>query len=223
MSDPRKINLLVADGRKLLREGLCLLLEQHADLRVIAEADEARAAVKLARALPVQVVILNLSATGPDDIDVVRAILQANPSVSVIALALQPSAGRVREILEAGATGCLNKESAGAELVTAIRLVRTGQVYLSPGLVHSVVTTYVRPSARDAAKHKPLAPREREILRRIAEGQITKQIAADLNVGTKTVETHRRRIMEKLNVYTVAELTKHAVREGLTSLEPHGA
>jgi DNA-binding NarL/FixJ family response regulator len=221
MSEKKKTNVLIADGRKLLREGLCLLLEGHGDLHVVGEAEDARTVVKLVRAINVQVVVLNLSSTGPADVDTVRAILKASPTVAVIVLALTPSAERVREMLEAGVTGCLSKESATDELVLAIRTVRNGQVYLSPGLLHSVVSKYVSPNGSDGrAPLKSLAPREREVLRRIADGQVTKQIAADLKIGTKTVETHRRRIMEKLHVYTIADLTKHALREGLISLEP---
>lgn len=214
-----KIKVVIADGRKLFREGLCLLLEKHDDVRVVGEADDARSAAKLVQAMGAHVVVLNCLSTGAGGADVVRSLLEAHSKVRIIILALSPSVEWVREIMEAGAAGCLTRESASAELVSAIRTVREGRLYLSPGLVHQMVSGRLRPSSADASS-KPLAPREREILRRIAEGQFTKQIAAELQIGPKTVETHRRRIMKKLNAFTVADLTKHAIRDGLTSLEP---
>jgi DNA-binding NarL/FixJ family response regulator len=213
-----KINILLADGRKLFREGLSLLLEKHEDLRVIGEAEDGRDVCKLVRALSAHVVILNLTPPLSGGTDLIRSILRADPDVRVIVLTLTPAVHAVRELLEAGAVGCLTKECAGAELVSAIRTVIQGRVYLSPRLVEQLVSGYVRP-AGDAPAPRPLAPREREVLRRIAGGQTTKEIAYALGVSAKTVETHRRRIMEKLGKHSVAELTKYAVLEGMTPLE----
>jgi DNA-binding NarL/FixJ family response regulator len=213
-----KINILLADGRKLFREGLSLLLEKHEDLRVIGEAEDGRDVCKLVRALSGHVVILNLTPPLAGGTDLIRSIVRADPEVRVIALTLTPAATAVREILEAGALGCLTKECAAAELVTAIRTVMQGKVYLSPNLVDLVVSGYVRPSG-DTPTQRPLAPREREVLRRIAGGQSTKEIAYALGVSAKTVETHRRRIMDKLGMHSVAELTKYAVLHGMTPLE----
>jgi DNA-binding NarL/FixJ family response regulator len=213
-----KINILLADGRKLLREALGLLLEKHDDLRVVGEAEEGHDVLRLVKALTVQVVILNPTPTSHGIPDLVRSIIKARPGVRVIVLTFNPAVEFVQDILDAGALGCLTRECAGAELVAAVRTVLDNKLYLSPSLVDRVVKRYVRPSSRPAAE-KSLAPREREILRHIASGQTTKEIAAALGVGTKTVETHRRRMMEKLNRHSVAELTKYAVLEGLTPLE----
>jgi DNA-binding NarL/FixJ family response regulator len=137
----------------------------------------------------------------------------------MLALTLWPNTTFIREILEAGAAGCLTKECASADLVTAIRTVMTHMVYLSPRIAEAVVNGYVLPGGKSAGAARALSARERQILRRIADGETTKQIALAFKVSTKTIETHRRRIMQKLGKHSVAELTKYAVREGLTSLE----
>jgi DNA-binding NarL/FixJ family response regulator len=212
-----KINILLADGRKLLREALSLLLEKQDDFRVVGEAEDSQDVTRLVKALAVQVVILNPTPATQSVPELIRSILKARPGVRVIVLTFNPAVEFVQDILDAGALGCLTKECAGAELVAAVRSVLENKLYLSPSLVDRVVKRYVRPSTRPA--EKSLAPREREILRHIASGQTTKEIAAALGVGAKTVETHRRRMMEKLNRHSVAELTKYAVIEGLTPLE----
>lgn len=212
-------NVLLADGRKLFREGLSVLLEKHADIHVIGEAEDGQSAAKLMRAMSPHVVILNATLSTRATADLVRSLRGAQKEVRVIVLSMHPTLPFVREILEAGAAACLTKECASEELVSAIRTVVQGRVYLSSKIGELVVSGYVGTAARANAP-RPLSEREREILRRIAEGQTTKQIAQALRVGTKTVETHRRRMMEKLNKHSVAELTKYAVMEGLTSLEP---
>ena len=213
-----KIQILLADGRKLLREALSLLLEKHDDLRVVGEAEEAHDVLRLVKAVSAQVVILTPTPATASVPDLVRSIIKTRPGVRVIVLTFSPAVEFVQDVLDAGALGCLTKECAGAELVAAVRAVLDNKLYLSPSRVDRVVKRYVRPSSRSAAE-RSLAPREREILRHIASGQTTKEIAAALGVGTKTVETHRRRMMEKLNRHSVAELTKYAVLEGLTPLE----
>ncbi len=215
----RKVtNVLLADGRKLLREGLSALLEKHEDVRVIGEAADAATAVKLLRALPAHVVILNLTAPFDGVANAVRTLVKVKPKVRVIVHAYRPTAAVIRELLEAGAAGCLTKESAAAELVDAIRVVVAGRDYLSPGLVNAVITGYVR-TVGPAVEERPLSPREREILQRIAAGQTTKEIAFAFGVSAKTVETCRRRIMQKTDRHSVAELTKYAILHGMATLE----
>jgi DNA-binding NarL/FixJ family response regulator len=215
-----KIRVLLADGRKILREGICALLERHADIKVVGEAEEAAAAVKLAKALTPDVVVLNVPSSSSAHAfkELIQSFRTAHPAVRVIALTLAPNAAFLREILAAGAAGCLTKECASADLVTAIRTVMTHKVYLSPKIAEAVVSRYVLPSTREA-RRATLSAREKLILQRIADGQSTKQIAAAFGVSVKTIETHRRRVMQKLGKHTVAELTKYALREGLTSLE----
>jgi DNA-binding NarL/FixJ family response regulator len=215
-----KIRVLLAEGRKIVREALGLLLEQHDGIDVVGEAADAPAAVKLVKALPVHVVVLNLTAPTAGGPEAVKSLLRARRErpVRVIALTLNPDATFVRGLLEAGAAGVLAKDAAGDELVRAIRSVHAGAVYLSPGLVDAVVGGYVR-TMTGAATERALAPRERVILEHIASGESTKETAAALGVSTKTVETLRRRIMQKLDRHSVAELTKYAVMQGLTPLE----
>jgi DNA-binding NarL/FixJ family response regulator len=215
-----KIHVLLADGRKILREGLCVLLEKHADIKVVGEAEDAQGAIKLAKALSPDIVIVNLALATKGAQDLIQAMRVACPTARVLALTLWPNTTFIREILEAGAAGCLTKECASADLVTAIRTVMTHKVYLSPRIAEAVVNGYVLPAGGKAAGGaRALSARERQILRRIADGETTKQIALAFKVSTKTIETHRRRIMQKLGKHSVAELTKYAVREGLTSLE----
>jgi DNA-binding NarL/FixJ family response regulator len=213
-----KIRVVLADGRKILREGLCLLLEKHPDIKVVGEAEDAADVVKLAKALAPELVILNLTASTFGADRTIRAIRAASPRTRVLALGMRPDTSFIRQILEAGVSGCLTKECASADLLTAIRTVMTHKVYLSPRIAEAVVSGYVLPSDQ-GARQRRLSARERQILQRIADGETTKQIAGSLRVSVKTIETHRRRIMEKLGLHGVAELTKYAVREGLTSIE----
>jgi DNA-binding NarL/FixJ family response regulator len=215
-----KLNVLLVDGRKLFREGLCALLEKHPDVKVVGEADDAATAPKLVRALQPDVVILNLPLSTRDAANAVRTICTAGSPAGtrVVLLTVHTDPAFFREILQAGAAGCLTKESASEDLMTSIRTVMAGRIYLSPAIAEAVVTGYVIPKSKRAARQL-LSSREREILQRVADGETTKQIAARLGVSSKTIETYRRRVMEKLRLRSVAELTKYAVREGLTSLE----
>jgi len=216
-----KIRVLLVDGRKILREGICALLERHPDIKVVGEADEGQAALKVAKALTPDVVIVNLPLSAHGARELFVDMRSAAPHTRIIALTISPNTTFLREILAAGVAGCLTKECASADLVTAIRTVMTHKVYLSPKIAEAVVSGYVLPGGAGRGRGKPasLSAREKQILQRIADGESTKQIAAACGVSNKTIETHRRRIMQKLGKHSVAELTKYAVREGITSLE----
>jgi DNA-binding NarL/FixJ family response regulator len=209
-----KIRILLADTRKLLREGMAALLERESDFKIVGEADEPQATVKVARAMSPDVAVLHFPLAVHATRDLIRQLRTAAPKMGVIALTLSPNSAYVREILEAGVLGCLAKECASGDLIRAIRSVVAGKVYLSSGIAEAVVSGYVLPSKKTA-----LSARERETLQRIASGESTKQIAAAFGVSNKTVETHRRRIMDKLGVHSIAELTKYAVQHGLTSVD----
>jgi DNA-binding NarL/FixJ family response regulator len=214
------VNVLIAEGRTMVREGLRVLLEKHSGIEVIGEAADAASATKLVRALPVHVVVLNCIPPATCGPQAVRSLVRAGAdrAVAVVVLALNPPATFVRELLDAGASACLTKDAAARELVDSIRMVRAGKVYLSPTLMDAVVTGFARPS--DRQHHAPrLAAKERTVLEMIAAGRTTKEIAGMLGVSTKTIETHRRRIMTKLDLHSVAELTKYAVVHGLSALE----
>lgn len=215
-----KIHILLVDGRKLLRQGQSVLLEKYPTFEVVGEAEDAKAGVKLVRALPVQVVVFNVSLSTRDAADAVAHLREARPGVRVLVMSMSHEASFVRNVLKAGAAGCLTKECEIEELVRAIRTAVDGQVYLSPAVASTVITGYVQ-TPEKVKRSKALSGREREILQKIADGSSTKEIARLVGVSAKTIETYRRRIMEKLDRHSVAELTKYAVREGLVSLELH--
>src|SRR5687768_2276249 len=200
--------ILLADDHQIVREGLKSLLNSHEDMEVVGEARDGRAAVQMAKELAPDVVIMDLGMPHLNGIEATRQITLREPEAKVVALSMHSDRRFMGEMLKAGAKGYLLKDGAFEELATAIRHVIANKVYLSPKIANVVVDDYVR-----------LTPREREVLQLMAEGRATKEIAMDLKVSIKTVETHRRQIMEKLGIHSVAELTKYAIREGLTSLD----
>ena len=212
--------ILLADDHCILRQGLRTLLSAGQDFEVIAEAQDGRTAVELAERLMPNVVIMDIGMPGLNGIEATRQIVERVPSARVIALSAHADRRLIAEVLKAGASGYLLKESAFEELADAIRTAAAKKVYLSPQIASELVDDYVRmskdpgPSVFDS-----LSPREREVLQLIAEGQSTKEVARVLKVSVKTVETHRRQLMNKLKLYSVAELTRYAIREGLVSLE----
>jgi DNA-binding NarL/FixJ family response regulator len=173
----------------------------------------------MAKELSPQVIIMDVSMPGMNGIEATHRIVTMNSSVKVIALSMYSDRRFISEMLKAGAAGYLFKECAYAELIKAIRAVNNGQIYISPGITDIVMKDYVsRLRDSDMSVYSILTDREREILQNIAEGKSTREIASELHLSIKTIETHRQRIMDKLNIHGVAELTKYAIREGLTSL-----
>lgn len=210
--------ILIADDHRLLREGLRALLERDG-FRVIGEADNGRSAVRLAKQLQPDIVITDIAMPDLNGVEATRQICVEAPRSKVLALSMHTESRFVLGILEAGASGYLLKDAAFEELTLAIKAVLKGQVYLSPaisGVVLSQSLARFNPNAR--SDRVQLSKREQEVLQLIAEGQSTKKIAATLHVSVKTVETHRKQIMDKLGIHSVAELTKYAVREGVTFL-----
>jgi two-component system, NarL family, response regulator NreC len=213
--------ILLADDHKIIREGLRSLLEKQADMEVVAEAQDGFTAVRLVQKLLPNVVIMDIGMPEMNGIDATRQIISETPGVKVIALSMHSDRRFVLQMLKAGASGYLLKDSAFEELITAIHTVMAGQPYLSPRVTDVVVKEYLHGLAKhETTVFTALTPREREVLQLLAEGKSTKQIASALNVSVKTIETHRQQLMEKLNIRSIAELTKYAIREGLTSLEP---
>jgi DNA-binding NarL/FixJ family response regulator len=217
------MKILLADDHQIVREGLKSLLQQHDDMEVVAEASDGRSAVQLAQELRPDVVVMDVGMPGLNGIEATRQITNREPDARVVALSMHSDRRFMGEMLKAGAKGYLLKDGAFEELATAIRSVIANKVYLSPRIADVVVDDYVRrtpgQAAGDTSAFAKLTPREREVLQLMAEGRATKEIAMDLKVSIKTVETHRRQIMEKLQIHSVAELTKYAIREGLTSLD----
>jgi two-component system response regulator NreC len=214
------IKILVADDHKIVRDGLRTLIEKENGMEVIAEAEDGRSALRQAKKLLPDIVIMDITMPDLNGIDATRAIFDEAPGVKVIALSMHSDRRFVSGMLEAGASAYLLKDSAFEELATAIRAVVANQVYLSPKIADIVVRRFVSKSAStERSAFTELTKREREVLQLLAEGVSTKEIAGRLNLSVKTVETHRANIMDKLDIHTISELVKYAIREGLTSLE----
>lgn len=214
MARPR---IIIADDHKLMREGLKAMLTGQS-MNVVGEAGDGRAAVALVRKAGADVVIMDLSMPGLNGIDATRQIIEHSSDTRVIALSMHSDRRFVAQALKAGASGYLLKDCALDELAQAIRAVLLGKVYLCTAVSGKVVDDYLRKLPPGQSPPCPtLTDREREVLQLLAEGQSSKQIALTLRVSAKTVETYRQRTMKKLEIYTVAELTKYAIREGLTS------
>jgi DNA-binding NarL/FixJ family response regulator len=214
------IRVLLADDHNIVREGLRSLLEKDPEIEVVAMADNGRTAVQLARDLKPDVAVLDIAMPEMNGIEATRRISRDDPEIRVLALSMHSARRFVTEALSAGAKGYLLKDCAAEELVRAIRTVAGNETYLSPKVAGLIVKDYLKHSPDSAPSVEScLTNREREILQLIAEGESTKEIAFKIGVSIKTVETHRQQIMKKLNLHSVAELTRYAIREGLTPLD----
>lgn len=215
-----KLRIILADDHNIVREGLRILIENEPGMEIVGEAGNGRSTVSLTKELKPDLVIMDVSMPGLNGIEATRQIMQEFMDIKVLALSMHSDKRFVAGILKAGAAGYLLKDCAFEEMAGAIRAVAKGDTYLSPGVAGPVIKDYVR--LMEEADQSPttlLTPREREVLQLLTEGNSTKEIASNLNVSIKTIETHRRQIMEKLGIHNVAALTKYAIREGLTSLE----
>ena len=213
------VRIILAEDHRITREGLVNLLQERPDMEVVGEAENGREAVRLASELSPDLVIMDVTMPDLNGIDATRIITSGSNNTKVIALSMYSDKQFVQGMIQAGASGYLLKDCAFEELVSAIQAVIQGDTYLSPGIAGIVVQDYLTKLTTDrSSADTVLTNREREVLQLIAEGNSTKEIASRLNVSVKTVETHRRQIMEKLGIFSIAELTKYAIREGLTSL-----
>jgi len=218
--ESRCIKILLADDHKILRAGLHSLIEMEPRFKIVAEAAEGRAAVRLCQELSPDVVIMDISMPNLNGIEATRKILVNSPKTKVIILSVHSSKHFVEEVFRAGATGYLLKNCSFEDLVSAIETVDGNETFLHPKIATIIHGDYLEAiKQRESASAPALSPREREVLQLIAEGKNTKEIAFSFDLSVKTVEAHRQRIMEKLNLRSVAELTKYAIREGLTTEE----
>jgi two-component system response regulator NreC len=214
------IKIILAEDHKITREGLVNMLEDQPSMEVVGEAGNGREAIRLARELSPDLVIMDVTMPDLNGIDATRVITSNPKDTKVIALSMYSDKQFVQGMMQAGASGYLLKDCAFDELVHAIRAVFKGDTYLSPGIAGIVVEDYISKLSRSASSASGvLTRREREVLQLISEGKSTKHIATKLAISVKTVETHRRQMMGKIGIRTVAGLTKYAIREGLTS--PH--
>ena len=214
-----KIRVLLADDHNIVRDGLRVLIERCHDMQVIAEAEDGRKALRLVRKHKPDIVIMDISMPYLNGIDATHQILKEVPGAKVIALSMHSDKQYVDGMLRAGAVGYLLKDCAADELIQCIRTVISGRICLGSQIAGYLVKEYLRPTVNDVlASCVKISAREREVLQMIAEGHSTRNIAESLHISIKTVETHRKNIMEKANLHSVAELTKYAIRHGLTSV-----
>jgi len=214
------IKIFIADDHRILREGLRSMIEKIRNVDVVGEAGNGREAVRLASEKRPDVVIMDVNMPDLNGIEATRLLLKELPAVKVIALSMYSDKRFVAGMLRAGASGYLLKAGAFEELATAVQTVMAGDIYLSPRVTGVVIEDYVgQLNQEKSAPTKTLSPREREILQLLAEGKSSKDVASLLHVSEKTVHSHRQNIMEKLNLHSIAELTKYAIREGITTVE----
>ena len=214
------ISIILVDDHAIMRDGLRHLLAEESDIEVIGEADNGREAVKLALEKKPDIVIMDVAMQDMNGIEATRQIKNENPDIKVIALSMHSERQIVVGIFRAGASGYLLKDSSSLELVDAIRTIHLGRKYLSQK-ISDIVLQEISDIKKDTGEIgvEVLTNRECEILQLISEGNSTKRIADVLFISPKTVESHRANIMEKLNIHNIPELTKYAIRSGLTSLD----
>ena len=214
--------ILVADDHEMVRAGLCSILQRQEGVEIVGEATSGREAVEMARRLAPDVAILDITMPGLNGLEAARQILEHSSNVRVIILSMHCDSMMVTEALKIGAKGYLLKSSASVELMLAVKAVRDGTTYLSPRASEVLVTNYFgeRTDGGASSAFAALTGKQREVLQLLAEGKTNKEIAAAMSVSPKTVEAHRSQIMVKLNIRSIAGLTKYAIREGLTSAEP---
>jgi two-component system, NarL family, response regulator NreC len=214
------MNILIADDHRLMREGLRTMLEKLGRMTIVGEADNGVSAVRLARDLKPDLVLMDVAMQDLNGIEATRRIRSECPGVKVIALSMYADKRFVRGMLAAGAAGYVLKASAFEEVAKAVRTVAAGRIYISPKITDLMVADYVKLLTRHSPESEsPLSDREREVLQMLAEGKSSRRIAERLHVSVTTVDTHRKHIMDKLGLRSIAELTKYAIREGLTSLD----
>jgi DNA-binding NarL/FixJ family response regulator len=209
---PKKLRILLADDHAVVRQGFSRILASHSDMEVIGEAGNGREAIELAEELKPDVVVMDVSMPELNGIEATRRLMKASPRIRVLALSMHKDSVYVREILRAGAQGYLLKDASDDDLLTAVRAIGQGQGYISPGVSEAVLSDYRRHVSDPIDL---LTSREREVLQLIAEGKTNKEIAASLNLSIYTVDAHRGRIMEKLNLHSSGEIVRFAMRNGL--------
>ena len=212
-----KTRILLADDHKILREGLRLLIEKESELELVGEADNGKIAVQMACDLKPDVVIMDIAMPEINGIEATRQIKAKVPDVKVIALSMHADKRYVIGMLQAGASGYLLKDSAFNEIVTAILSVKSNHIYLSPIITKVAIDDYIK--LKEQSVDSSLSSREREVLKLLTAGMNTKQIAAELCVSIKTIESHRQRIMKKLDIHNLVDLTKYTIRMGFSSVD----
>lgn len=218
MSVERIIRVLVADDHAIVRAGVRMLLEAQDDMRVVGEAADGREALRLAHELCPDIVVMDLAMPGMTGLEATKEVLRRTPSTRILVLTMHGTDEYFFKLLEAGASGYLLKEAAPSDLVSAVRAVDAGGVFLHPALARRLLGQYLRQASSGGEEHQSverLSERERDILRLIAEGCTSQEISERLFLSVNTVQTHRRHIMEKLDLHDRSQLVHYALRAGL--------
>jgi DNA-binding NarL/FixJ family response regulator len=220
MEGENTMRILIADDHGIVREGLKALFEKQADMEVVGEAEDGRSAVEQAEKLSPDVLVMDMSMPNLNGIEATRQIIENNPGTKIIILSMHSDKKIVKDALQAGISGYVLKSHIFNEMLRALEIVTEGGKYLSPQITDVVINGYLSKSVDAASSGIPkLTSRERQIVQLVSEGKTVKEIARTLHISPKTADTNRRQIMNKLGLASVAELTKYAIREGLTSLE----
>ena len=210
------LRILLADDHTVVRQGIRKVLEERPEWQVVAEAGDGRDAVRLAEELRPDVAVVDVSMPRLNGVEATRQITHRVPHTKVLVLSMYSDEAYVSQMLKAGATGYLLKDSAGVDLLQAVQAVSEGKSFFSPAVARLMSDDYARQRREDAVdRYESLSGREREIFQLVAEGKINKEIAALLFISSSTVETHRGRIMEKLDLHSAAEIVLYAVRRGV--------
>lgn len=209
----RNIKIFLADDHTIVRQGLKLILAAQPDIEVVGEAANGREAVELVQKLKPDLVLMDVAMPELNGIEATRRMVEANSRLKILVLSMHKEAVYVREILRAGARGYILKDAIDTELLSAVRSVVRGDGYISPAVSGALLNDY-RKDVTDPADL--LSNREREVLQLIAEGKTNKEIAVKLNLSVYTVDSHRGKIMEKLNLHSTGELVRFAIKNGLT-------
>jgi DNA-binding NarL/FixJ family response regulator len=213
------IRIILADDHRVLRQGLSQAIKNETDMEVVGQAENGQEVLILEGELLPDVIVMDIQMPELNGIEATRRITAEHPWVKVIALSMHSNKKFVQEMFKAGARGYLLKDCEYEELINAIRIVMTDEIYLSPSITGAVIEDYKSEADERNNAFVVLSDREREVLQLIAEGKTTKQIGRILRISAKTVEGHRTRIMHKLDIDSIANLTKYAIKEGLTSME----
>jgi len=211
--------IFIADDHKIIREGLRALIEKQKDIEIVGEAENGEEVVKMAKTISPDIIIMDISMPKLSGIAATQQILKANPKIKIICLSMYSDKSYVADMLKAGAAAYILKDCAFDELINAINAVIANRIYLSPGISNNPAEDYKNIlHYNDLSIYSILTKRQFQVLKLIAEGNNTKEIANKLGISTKTVETFRKQIMEKLKINSIAKLTKYAIREGITDL-----